>query len=98
MGGWPTRSCSSVFLGLTIAQRDDTTSPVPLAVPLQRHEPREIEAGEGFRDKCPRLKGGRYISKDREPAGRRRYDGRGNIPTLIIQRVGHPAAWVGPRA
>jgi hypothetical protein len=28
----------------------------------------------------------------------RRYDGEGNIPTLTIRRVGHPAAWVGPRA
>jgi hypothetical protein len=41
-----------------------------------------------------------WIGKDREPARRpsaalrtsRRYDGRGNIPTLTIQRVGHPAA------
>ena len=35
---------------------------------------------EGFRNKCARLNGGRYIGKDRKPAGRRRYDGSGDAP------------------
>ena len=70
----------------------------PFGVPLRRHEPSEIEAGEGFRNKCARLSGGPYIGKGREPAGRRRYDGGGNIPTLTTQRVGRAAAWVGLRA
>jgi hypothetical protein len=118
-GGWPARSCSRVFLGLTdtewtaatrgrwqVAARDlgewreraKDVSRAQHAVPLRRHGAREIEADEGFRNKCARLNGGRYIGKDREPAGRWRYNGRANIPTLTIQRVGHPAAWVGPRA
>ena len=36
VGGWATRSCFGVFLGLAIMSRDDTTSPVPRRVHQRR--------------------------------------------------------------
>jgi len=84
--GGPTYSCSGVFLGLTITRRDDPPSPRLRRDNTSSPVPLRVHQRRTVQHKV------------REPARRQRYDGRGNIPTLTIQRVGHPAAWIGLRA
>ncbi len=74
------------FPGLIITRRDDPPSPRLRRDNTTSPVPLRVHQRR------------RVHHKEREPARRRRYDGRGNIPTLTIQRVGHPAAWIGPRA